>query len=86
MADEAGQALDEIERISQELYDAIEGVASEATEESTVAKTVSSRMNNLKSATEQADMSVSQVAAALGQVRDVVDKLNQSVAGFQLPG
>jgi len=86
MADEAGQALDEIEQISQELYDAIEGVASEATEESTVAKTVSSRMNNLKSATEQADMSVSQVAAALGQVRDVVDKLNQSVAGFQLPG
>jgi len=29
MADEAGQALDEIERISQELYDAIEGVASD---------------------------------------------------------
>ena len=86
MADEAGQALDEIERISQELYDAIERVASEATEESTVAKTVSSRMNNLKSATEQADLSVSQVAAALGQVRDVVDRLNQSVAGFQLPG
>jgi len=86
MADEAGQALDEIEQISQELYDAIERVASEATQESEIAKTVSARMNTLKSATEQADLSVSQVAAALGQVRDVVDKLDRSVAGFQLPG
>ena len=85
MADQAGQALDEIERISQELLEVIEKVAAEATEESKVANTISGRMNTLKSATEQSDMSVSQVAGALGQIRDVVDKLDKSVAGFRLP-
>lgn len=85
MADEAGQALDEIEQISQRLLETIENVASKATEESAVAKTVTERMNTLKSATEQSDLSVSQVAAALGQIRNTVGKLDQSVSGFRLP-
>ena len=85
MADEAGQALDEIEKISQNLYEAIERVASEATEESNVANRISQRMNTLKSATEESDLSVSQVAAAIGQIRDVAGKLDKSVAGFRLP-
>ncbi len=85
MADEAGQALDEIESISQELYQVIETVASGATRESKAAATVTERMNTLKEATEQSDLSVSQVAVALGNIRDVVGKLDKSVAGFQLP-
>ena len=85
MADEAGQALDEIEQISQQLLDTIEKVASEATEESAVAKTVTDRMNTLKAATEESDLSVSQVAATLGQIRTTVGKLDESVAGFRLP-
>lgn len=85
MADEAGQALDEIETISQQLLDAIERLAAQATEESASAKTVTERMNTLKNATEQSDLSVSQVAAALGQIRDVAGKLDKSVAGFTLP-
>jgi twitching motility protein PilJ len=85
MADEAGQALDEIETISQQLLDAIERLAAQATEESESAKTVTERMNTLKNATEQSDLSVSQVAAALGQIRDVAGKLDKSVAGFTLP-
>ncbi len=85
MADEAGQALDEIEKISKELYDVIETMASGATEESRAATTVSERMNTLKEATEQSDLSVSQVASALGNIRGVVGKLDKSVAGFQLP-
>ena len=85
MADEAGQALDEIETISQQLLDAIEGLATQATEESRSAKTVTERMNTLRAATEESDLSVSQVAAALGQIRDVAGKLDKSVAGFRLP-
>jgi len=85
LADQAGQSLDEIERISQDLYEAIEKVASEATSESTFARTVAERMNILKQATEQGDLNVSQVAIALGQMRDVVEQLDKSVAGFRLP-
>ena len=85
MADEAGQALDEIETISQQLLDAIEKLASQATEESKSAKTVTDQMSTLKTATEDSDLSVSQVAAALGQIRDVAGKLDKSVAGFRLP-
>ena len=85
MADEAGQALDEIEKISQNLYETIEKVASEATEESNAAGRISERMNTLKAATEESDLSVSQVAAALSQIRDVAGKLDKSVAGFRLP-
>ena len=85
VADQAGQALDEIEKISQELLGAIETLANEATEESRNARQVSEGMNNLRQTTEQSDLSVSQVATALGRIREVADKLDKSVAGFRLP-
>lgn len=85
VADQAGQALDEIEQISQELLGAIETLAGEATEESQNARQVSEGMNSLRQTTEQSDLSVSQVATALGRIREVADKLDKSVAGFRLP-
>ncbi len=85
VADQAGQALDEIEKISQELLGAIETLANEATEESRSARQVSEGMNSLRQTTEQSDLSVSQVATALGRIREVADKLDRSVAGFRLP-
>ena len=85
-ADEAGRALNEIESVSQTLLDAIEKVAEDARSESQVAQTVVGRMTNLQSATSDADLSVSQVAIALEQMRSVADQLNQSISGFKLPG
>jgi twitching motility protein PilJ len=84
-ADEAGRALNEIESVSQTLLDAIEKVAEDARSESQVAQTVVGRMTNLQSATSDADLSVSQVAIALEQMRSVADQLNQSISGFKLP-
>lgn len=84
-ADEAGRALNEIESVSQTLLDAIEKVADDARSESQVAQTVAGRMTNLQSATSDADLSVSQVAIALEQMRSVADQLNQSISGFKLP-
>ena len=85
MADEAGRLLGRIEAASQELLDNIDAVASEAKNESEVAKTVSERMETLRSATEKSDLSVSQVAVALEQMKEVTERLDRSVAGFTLP-
>lgn len=85
-ADEAGRALSEIESASQKLLEAIEKVAEDAKVEANVAQTVSGRMENLQAATKEADLSVSQVAVALEQMRSIADQLNQSIAGFKLPG
>ena len=85
VADEAGQTLDDIENISQDLYEVIQQVAEQANGESVVANRLASRMNTLNSATKESDMSVSQVASSLGQIREVAGKLNKSVSGFQLP-
>lgn len=84
-ADEAGKALNEIETVSQQLLGAIDQVAENAQNESKVAQTVTARMNNLQSATKESDLSVSQVAVALEQMKSVADQLNQSIAGFKLP-
>ena len=84
-ADEAGQALNEIESMSQELLTIIDQVAGDARDESKVAKTVAGRMEKLQEATTESDLSVSQVAVALEQMRSVADQLNQSIAGFKLP-
>lgn len=84
-ADEAGRALSEIESVSQELLETIEKVAQDAHSESQVAETVAGRMKILQDATSESDLSVSQVAVALEQMRSVADQLNSSIAGFKLP-
>lgn len=84
-ADEAGRALTEIETVSQQLLKTIDRVANEAETESRVAQTVAGRMQGLQEATMESDLSVSQVAVALEQMRSVADQLNQSIAGFKLP-
>ena len=84
-ADLAGQALGEIESMSQELLGSIEEVADNADRESQVAQTVSTRMKLVQKATAESDLSVSQVAVALEQIRAVSDRLNQSISGFTLP-
>ena len=84
-ADEAGRALNEIETMSQQLLTAINGVAEDAQSESRVAETVANRMKSLQESTVESDLSVSQVAVALEQMKSVADQLNQSIAGFKLP-
>ncbi len=84
-ADEAGRALGEIEEMSQNLLGTIQTVAGNAEAESKVAQSVSDRMKILQKATTDADLSVSQVAVAIEKMGAVVDRLNQSIAGFKLP-
>lgn len=84
-ADEAGRALSEIESMSQDLLKTIEQVAGDAQTESKVAQSVAGRMKVIQKATTESDLSVSQVAVALEQMRSVADRLNQSIAGFKLP-
>ena len=67
--DEAGRALEEIERVGQELLAAIESLATEATEESGVANRVSRDMDDLRRAARQSGLGASQVAAVLGNIR-----------------
>ena len=85
VVDRAGRALEEIERIGQELLAAIESLAMEATEESGVANRVSRDMDELHRAAEQSGLSVSQVAAVLGKIRGALEKLDRAVAEFRLP-
>ena len=85
MADEAGQALGEIERVSQDLLEIIDQVAAETVQGKAVAKSVSKRMSKLKAATEQSDASVSQVGVGLKRMKAVALNLNASISGFKLP-
>ncbi len=84
-ADEAGKALSEIETMSQNLLTTIDQVAEDAQNEAKVAVTVANRMKTLQASTSESDLSVSQVAVALEQMKSVADNLIQSVAGFKLP-
>ena len=84
-ADEAGKALTEIEAMSQDLLHTIDQVGENAQNEFKVAQSVANRMKILQSSTTESDLSVSQVAVALEQMKSVTERLNQSIAGFKLP-
>jgi twitching motility protein PilJ len=84
-ADEAGKALTEIESVSQELLNTIDQVGEDAQHEFKVANTVANRMKTLQSTTTESDLSVSEVAVALEQMKSVTERLNRSISGFKLP-
>ena len=85
LADAAGQALGEIESVSEQLSELIVGIARAAYQQSETATAVSLNMGQIQEATTMTSTGTRQTAESIGKLSDLARELQSSVAGFKLP-
>jgi twitching motility protein PilJ len=85
LAEKAGEALDEIEKVSAKLAELIDEISKSAGQVSEMASRVSTAMISINEITGQTAESSVATASAIGTLHQLAQELRQSVAGFRLP-
>jgi twitching motility protein PilJ len=85
LADAAGQALGEIESVSETLSELIVKIAHSAHQQSENATVVSQNMGQIQEATTLTSTGTRQTAESIGKLSELARELQASVAGFKLP-
>jgi twitching motility protein PilJ len=85
LAEKAGEALDEIEKVSAKLAELIDEISKSAGQVSEMASRVSTAMISINEITGQTAESSVATASAIGTLNQLAQELRQSVAGFRLP-
>jgi len=85
LADAAGQALGEIESVSEQLSELIVKIARVAHQQSENATLVSQNMGQIQEATTLTSTGTRQTAESIGKLSELARELQASVAGFKLP-
>ncbi|HET6632892.1 MAG TPA: methyl-accepting chemotaxis protein [Rhodanobacteraceae bacterium] len=85
-AEDAGTALGEIEKVSNDLAELIKGISSSAQQQSAAATNISATMNVIQEITTQTSVGASQTADSIGNLAGLAGDLRRSVADFKLPG
>ena len=86
LAEDAGSALGDIERVSHDLSTLIQNISSAAREQSAAATDISVSMNAIQEITSQTSQGASQTADSIGTLAQLASDLRRSVAHFKLPG
>jgi twitching motility protein PilJ len=86
LAEDAGSALGDIERVSHDLSALIQNISTAAREQSAAATDVSHSMNAIQEITSQTSQGASQTADSIGTLAQLASDLRRSVAHFKLPG
>jgi len=85
MAEDAGEALAEIENVSNRLAELISNISESAAQQSRVSSSVSETMNVIQEITTQTSAGTNETAASVGNLADLANELRKSVSGFKLP-
>jgi twitching motility protein PilJ len=85
MAEDAGEALKEIESVSTELSNLIMGISESTKRQSQVALTVSDSMNVIQEITLQTSEGTEETSNSLTALNELSKELGRSVSGFKLP-
>jgi len=86
LAEDAGTALGDIERVSNDLAGLIQNISTAARQQSVAATDTSATMNVIQEITSQTSMGASQTAESIGNLAQLANDLRLSVANFKLPG
>jgi len=84
-AEDAGEALVQIESVSKNLSRMIEEISTEAQTQSQTATQVAEQMTEIRDTSIKTAEGTHQTAQSMGQLADLVNKLSDSVADFKLP-
>ncbi len=85
LAQDAGVALEEIERVSSSLAELIQNISNAARQQAASAGHVSNTMNVIQEITNQTLQGTLNTASSIGKLAELADELNSSVSGFKLP-
>jgi twitching motility protein PilJ len=85
LAEDAGLALGEIEKVSNDLADLIQSISEAARQQSAAATNISATMNVIQEITTQTSVGASQTAESIGNLAQLAADLRRSVADFKLP-
>jgi len=86
LAEDAGLALTEIEKVSNDLAELIQSISTAARQQSAAATNISATMNVIQEITTQTSVGASQTAESIGNLAQLASDLRRSVADFKLPG
>ncbi len=85
LAEDAGEALREIENTSQHLAGLIQSISEAARQQAKAASNISDTMNVIQEITSQTSAGTNETATSIGNLADLANDLRNSVAGFKLP-
>ncbi|WP_440996463.1 methyl-accepting chemotaxis protein [Arhodomonas sp. SL1] len=84
-AEEAGEALREIEGVSEQLAGLIQSISEASRQQAHAAANVSDTMNVIQEITSQTSTGTTETASSIGNLAELASDLRASVAGFKLP-
>ncbi len=84
LSDAAGQALDEIRRVSRELAELIGGISAQTQKQSASVSDVTRGMQGILKITEETTEGTKQTNVSIGQLTRLAAELRSSVAGFKV--
>jgi twitching motility protein PilJ len=85
LSQEAGEALEEIQGVSNTLEELIESISESSQQQASVAANVSETMQTIQEITMQTLEGTNQTASSIGNLTELSNELRKSVAGFKLP-
>lgn len=84
-AEDAGEALVEIETVSNDLAELIQNISEAARQQSVAATNISGTMNVIQEITTQTSAGTQQTAESIGNLVELASELRKSVEDFKLP-
>lgn len=85
LAEDAGTALGEIEKVSSDLSGLIQGISLASQQQSGAAANITETMNTIQQITSQTTQGANQTAQSIGNLAQMASDLRRSVADFTLP-
>jgi twitching motility protein PilJ len=85
LAEESGEALEEIVKVSEDLSGLIQYISSSARQQSKAAANISETMHVIQEITTQTSAGTNETAASIGNLAGLAEEMANSVTGFKLP-
>jgi twitching motility protein PilJ len=86
LAQESGEALGGIMKVSEDLSGLIQNISASARQQSKAASNISETMHIIQEITTQTSAGTNETAASIGNLAKLAEEMGNSVAGFKLPG
>ena len=85
LAENASEALGEIESVSDQMADLIQNISGSARQQASVAARLATAMNGIQEVTTRATSGADKTSRSIGTLARLAQDLDKSVAGFKLP-
>jgi twitching motility protein PilJ len=85
LAENAGAALEEIEKVSNQIASLVQNISASARQQAGVSQSISRNMQVLREISSQTAESTSATSTSIGKLAELAAQLRRSVSGFRLP-